>query len=171
MRLFLAVDVPIEIPNLQIEKKHTVVNHAHVTLQFIGELEEKYLDELMGFLNRVKFKPFQLNIEGWGYFGSNFVNSVHYKVKPNYKLMKLQNDLFEQCVAFKDYMKEFYDINLTFPFCEFKPHITLLRIKEKVKPSELPDLSNLNIKRSFQIESFKLYDSKFSHYELVEEFF
>ena len=82
MRCFLGIDVENEIKNrlkgIQNELKDIDVNlkfvekeNLHITLKFLGEIDESRMDEIKEVLSRELkgIKPFKINIHGLGYFG------------------------------------------------------------------------------------------------------
>lgn len=156
MRLYIGFDLSDfdisgyldEIDNV-VKTKHSNVNHNHLTLQFVGEVDEQYVEDLVDHLHRVKKKTVEINIDGIG----TFSNSLHFKVKPNLKLMSLQEDIFNQCEQFKEYLEQMYKQNVELSYANFVPHITLTRFLEK------PDLKNLkiNIKKKIVRENFCLF--------------
>jgi len=76
MRLFIAIDfkenylkelqdkIPDDIANI---KK---VSSYHLTLKFLGDLEEPHLEKIKAALSKIKFKPFKTNLSNLGFFPS-----------------------------------------------------------------------------------------------------
>lgn len=165
MRLYIGFDLSdfdisqyLEIIDTNISAKHTNVSHNHLTLQFIGEVDEKYIDDLIDHLHRVKKREVEINIDGYG----TFSNSIHFRVKPNLKLMSLQQDIFNQCEQFKEYMKSMYGEVVELSYTSFVPHITLTRLNEKAKVTNL----ELNIKKKIIRDKFCLFCGK----EILKKF-
>jgi len=162
MRLFIGVDTNLDLDkyiayldSVFLGVRHICVKHPHMTLQFVGELDKEYVSYLIDYLHRVKCKSFDLNIDGYSYFGQKNIGSIHFKVKPNLKLITLQDSIFNQCELFKIFLAD-QNVKLELNYAPFVPHITLLRFKENI--SKLQEL-DLNLKKSLQITTFVLYDS------------
>uniref|UniRef100_A0A7J2TIA4 RNA 2',3'-cyclic phosphodiesterase n=1 Tax=Archaeoglobus fulgidus TaxID=2234 RepID=A0A7J2TIA4_ARCFL len=78
MRLFVAVDVDEEVRKkidpllLRLSKiqglKAVERENLHVTLMFLGEVNELRVGEIKSALERVKFSPFKINLKGVGKF-------------------------------------------------------------------------------------------------------
>ena len=79
MRLFVALDIPGEIRGQMAEYEEHVRQYApearwarveglHVTLKFLGEVNESRLPEIKAVLNVVKDPPFEVAFHGIGFF-------------------------------------------------------------------------------------------------------
>ncbi len=121
MRLFIAIDAEsgevnkikkeFDLPGLKL------TNNNHVTLKFLGEVDEKTLEEVKIRLKKIKFKQFNIRISGAGCFpNENYVKVVWVGIESD-DLAALQKDIH----------KSLADI---FPDeREFVPHLTLARVK------------------------------------------
>jgi RNA 2',3'-cyclic 3'-phosphodiesterase len=76
LRLFIALPVPDEIAARAIAIQRGVPgakwrprDTLHVTLRFVGEVDERFAEELDGLLAAIRVKPFALELKGAGSFG------------------------------------------------------------------------------------------------------
>ena len=155
MRLFIAIDLENEdyFKNIQ---KHlpdanaTYPKEFHLTLQFLGETSKK--EDIVKELNEIKFKPFKLKTTDIGVFpNKNLIKVVWLGLEPNHILEELHKNIEYRMslLGFKNDYKE------------FKPHITLARIKHlKDNISYLKQLMAINFdKKEFEIKTIKLIKS------------
>ena len=176
MRLFVGVPLPKNIKDelFSVQKmfkgdvaKIKLVNkkNLHLTLKFFGNVEEKYLGEIINRLKRIKFKSFEANLAHFG----DFSRSKHSKVlwvglSPENKVVNLQQKIDSEFLdLFSEDMK-------------FRSHLTLGRvkfIKKSEKFSEIVESVGVDSK-SFLIDSFCLIESKLTKdgpiYNILETF-
>ena len=136
MRCFIGIDLPSpaikEIERLQnIIKPHfdgkiTKSKNLHLTLKFLGEIDNDTLKKVKKKLFLIKFQPFELYINKLGVFSKKFVKIVWVKVS-NVPLQQLIDnslaDIFE---------KEW----------RFMGHITIARIKNLKNKNSFLELIN-----------------------------
>ncbi|MBN1896630.1 MAG: RNA 2',3'-cyclic phosphodiesterase [Candidatus Aenigmarchaeota archaeon] len=76
-RLFIAVDIPeyirstisdFRIPSDAAKIRWVEKDNIHLTLRFLGDTEEKRLDEIVNALRKVEFSPFRCSVSGFGVF-------------------------------------------------------------------------------------------------------
>ena len=155
MRCFIGIDLPSsaikEITRLQniIEPhfigKITESKNLHLTLKFLGEIDNDTLKKVKKKLFLIKFQPFELYIDKLGVFSKKFVKIVWVKVF-NVPLQQLIDnslaDIFE---------KEW----------RFMGHITIARIKNlKNKNSFLELINKTKVNKIvFMIKEFYLKES------------
>ena len=135
-----------------------------MTLKFLGEINEKKLEEIKERLRKLDFKPFELNIEGIGFFPSEeHLKIIFVSLNPEDKIIKLQREIDEELLDISSKDQEFH------------AHVTLGRIKsvqdrEKLKKAVLTDLENIK----FKVKKFVLMRSQLSKdgpkYFLLETF-
>ena len=173
MRLFIAIDLPKDIKDylMKIEEKIDVkglklVKDIHLTLKFLGEVEDDKAEQIKNLLKEIKINPFEAKISGLGVFPSgSYIRVVWVGVQPEDKIIEIQKEIDERMkeIGFK---KE----------KNFKAHITLARVKfledkegfvsklNEIKPEE----------KSFEVKSFKLIKSTLTRegpiYEDLAEF-
>ena len=83
MRCFIGIDLPVEatkeIERLQkIIKPHfvgktTSSENLHLTLKFLGEIEDDILNEIKKRLSSIKYHPFELTLKGIGVFSQKII--------------------------------------------------------------------------------------------------
>ncbi len=176
MRTFIAIDVPKEIQDhlssLQAKMRDfdpsarlTFPKEFHITLKFLGDVDEKRLSQVIGLLEKVPFTPFSIHLGEPGHFDDKFLKVAWVGI----------DDLHENVID----LQKAIDKQLLYLFqkeTKFHPHITLARIKsapdpemfrEKIK-TLLPD------RREFRISSFKLIKSTLEKegpvYEVLKEY-
>ena len=81
MRFFVAIELPEEVRDYlftlknkfhkDLAKVHWVAKkHIHLTLKFLGEVDEKLIKIFIEELNKIKFRPFELELDKLGAFPS-----------------------------------------------------------------------------------------------------
>lgn len=172
MRLFIAIEVPEEFKNyiasLQDEIKTDFIRASypkefHLTLLFLGDVDESKLDDIKTKLQSVRFDSLDLTFDKIGVFPSqNYIRVVWLGIRESEQLAKLAENV-SAALEWKLDKK-------------FHPHITLARVKhinEKEQFNKI--LTGIKIEaKSFEINSFKLIKSTLQKegpiYEVVEEF-
>lgn len=126
MRLFIALDfngledyfieLQNKIPDSEAIRKVTTF---HLTLKFLGEVEDNKLDLIKEKLAKVNFQQFSLTLDKIGVFpNENHIKVIWAGITPKEQITLLQKNI-------EDSLKEFNfkkDYN-------FHPHITLTRVK------------------------------------------
>lgn len=174
MRLFVAFDVSEdaekELKRQQNALKKTdpglgFTKEFHLTLKFLGEVDESRIGELKSRLSRIKFEAFTANLSDAGVFPSeNYIRVAWVGLEPKEKIIALQ----QQIEGILEGM---------FPKEErFHPHLTLARVKFiKDKKALLESMKKMKVdKVAFEVGSFKLMKSTLTPegpvYEVLEEF-
>ena len=171
MRLFIAFDVSDEIKSylsgLQKQLPESNSNLAmefHLTLKFLGDVDEKQVPEIISSLKKVKFSKFIAKTGSLGVFPSEkSVRVVWVGLNPEDKILALEKHI-------SSVLPDFVDDH------EFHPHITLSRIKfVKNKSSFIKKLKLIKTKEiEFEVSSFKLIKSNLTPtgpiHEVVQEF-
>jgi RNA 2',3'-cyclic 3'-phosphodiesterase len=176
MRLFVALNLPKEVKDNLFELKGKIpgklakINwiskkNLHVTLKFIGEVNEGEKNLIVEKLKNVKFKPLKLSLSKLGFFLFNGKPKV---IRFNFKDRKSIAELQQRIDG------ELLDV--TSRDQKFVPHLTLGRIKNIKKEKEF--FSKVDefkfFKDEFIVNSFCLVQSKLTKdgpkYYVVEEF-
>ena len=130
-RLFTALEVPADLAfSLSLLRgglpgaRWVDPENYHITLRFIGDIDEPTADEIADALGRVARPRFELAIEGLGAFGSRKPHAVYATVKPSPALKELQAE-HERIVQ---------RIGLEPERRRFTPHVTLARFKNVGEP-------------------------------------
>ena len=151
MRLFIAIDLPEQIQKYfkiiqkKLDSSVKLVKSFHLTLKFLGDVEEDTTTKIIKNLDQVKFNKFKLETTSLGAFpNENFVRVLWIGIKEQPGLIKLQKNIEEALVEFK-FKKDL----------SFHPHITLARVHKKI---EFPNTKTEP--KSFEVKNFRLYKSK-----------
>ena len=161
MRVFIAIDLPEDVKeelikaqkSINSEKdKLSIARELHLTLKFIGEVTEDEVEKIKKALSKIKFKKFNLTLDGTGVFpNENFIRVAWVGIKENKELMQLSKDIKE---ALPEYKEDY----------PFSAHLTLARVKFVEDKTEFFNkVKNLKIKPlTFEVKDFRLYSSKLS---------
>jgi 2'-5' RNA ligase len=159
-RLFVAVDLP-DVVKDQLDKlcegiagaKWVKRDQMHLTLRFIGEVDEAQAEAIKAALSVVQIAPFSMTLEGVGHFPPTGKPRVLWVgIKAPASLMQLQRQTENALV------------NLKLPPEDhsFSPHITLARFKMPPAPEAMRQYLARHAAfntESIAVESFVLYSS------------
>jgi 2'-5' RNA ligase len=177
MRLFVAIELPEgvkgtitkaqdSISNDLAETKYLTKEQMHLTLKFLGEVEEDKIQIIKEKLKQIKFQPFSFELDKIGVFPSeNYIRVVWVGIKPEDKVINLQESIENSLKEF-NFKKDF----------KFHPHITLGRVKfVKDKKAFIEKLKSTEVeKKKIEINEFKLIKSTLTEqgpvYEILESF-
>ena len=136
IRLFVALLIPDEIKSVIFEHCYTVVenqmdynwedqNKVHLTLKFIGEVKEELLPNIINGIEFVKdYSTFNCSISNFGFFfRSNEPRILWCNLDTDDTLISLVDEL----------NKKLKKLNIEAETRKFKGHLSLMRIKRKVK--------------------------------------
>ncbi len=160
MRLFIALefdDVKEYFYSLQDKirpsaGKLTFPKKFHMTLKFIGEYDENKVEIVQRILEKVKFEQFSVKLSKAGFFPTEkYIRVVWLGVKPEEEIIKLQHKID----------KALEELNFK-PEKNFKPHITLARVKVLQEKNEFVEkIKSLIIEeREITLKNFKLVKSE-----------
>ena len=175
MRCFIAVDLSDEcrdyLFNLQkefskyLKAKWVEKKNLHLTLKFLGDLDENKLENVKKRLSDVKIKGFKIYLNEIGVFpNEDFINVVWVGLKPTEEILDLQKKIDEEL------------LDLFSKDQKFLSHITLGRVKSiKNKEKFKKILKETEIKKiEFEVNNFRLYKSELTKdgpkYYLLEEY-
>jgi RNA 2',3'-cyclic 3'-phosphodiesterase len=165
-RLFFSIDIPDTVKKEIIFYKKELENslnrgvrwvkdeNLHITLLFLGQVEENTVSKLFKKVGTIKEKSFDVNIESVSYFPRGKTNAklIWITVKSS-GIRNLERRISE--VIFPD-----FDIKKE---QNYIPHITLGRIKQwdfrKLPVYQIPNLND-NLNLNFNITSFNICESK-----------
>ena len=165
MRCFIAVELPEYIKDIlsDVQKKigndhakvHLVAKkNLHLTLQFLGDIEEEQLKKVQDILDEVKENKFTVALDqiGW-YPHEHKIRVLWVGLKPEQDIFSLQGEI---------------DLTLGSLFRKderFSVHLTLGRVKSiKERDTFLSLLNALEIERTeFLVDSFSLFKSELRH--------
>jgi len=130
-RLFTALEVPAEIVfSLSLLRgglpgaRWVEPENYHITLRFIGDIDEPTADEVAHALMRVDRQSFELSLQGLAVFGSRKPHSIFAGVKMSAALRELQGE----------HERIMQRIGLEPERRKFTPHVTLARLKGASEP-------------------------------------
>lgn len=173
MRLFIAVELPKEVKELvsgvaeqlkDFDLRFVKPEHMHVTLDFLGEVDDKDLDSIKDKLNSVIFNKFTLKTLSFGFFpNAKHIRVVWLGLERNETFFKLQHDIRE-LFSHKE---------------KFMPHITVARARDVI----IRDAHKLNESMNsikidsitFEVEKFILFKSELTPqgavHSIIEEYY
>lgn len=160
MRCFIAINLPDEIKNKIVEVAKGLPNkgikkverqNLHLTLKFLGEIDEKKVLEIKEVLENINFNRFEVSLKNFGFFPDrNFIKVVWIGIeKGKEKIIELQKQIDSELekIGFK---KE----------KNFEPHLTIARVKFLENKKEFLDIFNkLKFEDNFSVSNFDLMRS------------
>lgn len=160
-RLFIAIDLPEQqrqdleaiYCGLPAETRWTSTSQLHLTLRFIGEVDEQRFMQIKDTLDDIHFNPFWLLIKGLGYFPPRRKpNILWVGVAENPDLMQLQSGIEKHLVQ----------RGISPETRKFHPHLTIARLTPILPIKMLADYLDRNGRITsppFLVDNFKLYSS------------
>jgi len=159
MRTFIALDFPREVINYireiqnllkkrnLFEGKFTEPENLHLTLKFLGEIDEKRLKEVKERLKGVRFNEFDGSLDKIGVFSKKFIKIIWIKLEGAEQLQKQIDECLRDLFGLEN---------------RFMGHITIARVKNvKDKKALLDYIQNMKIKKlKFKINRFYLKNSE-----------
>ncbi len=162
LRLFIALVPPTPIKQQLLLLRRSIMgarwqnsDQMHITINFIGEVDNGSLPQIIEALSAVTFKPLELNINGVDFFGSSRQpRALYAKVTANPELLKLNKKLSNVLL----------EIDIKTDRKKFKPHITLARLKQASFQSvgQFIQAESLFKTEAFTLDKFHLLSSKLS---------
>lgn len=123
----------------------------HLTLRFIGDIDDALADEIADLLGQVARRKFSVRIDGLDSFGGNRPRAVVAAVSPVTELVELQaeHERLMQRVGLQ-------------PERKYRPHVTLARLRDTSSRQVADFLSLRQPFRSppFPVSRFVLYSSR-----------
>lgn len=137
MRLFVAIDLPDAVrdrlEDIQGQLKVgrlTDPETFHITLAFLGEVDDYQLETLNEALSEVSRPPVEIRLGELGTFGAKNPRTVWAGVEETEDLRDLRRKV-------RSALRR-YDMEL--PREKFRPHVTLARLPPRLDPGELEQL-------------------------------
>jgi len=160
-RLFTGVEIPPEVGEalsmlrggLPGARWITPENY-HVTLRFIGDVDDVVAHEIASLLGRVKRAAFELHLEGLTSFGGRKPRAVVATVAPTQALLDVQ----------AEHERLMQRIGLAPEGRKYLPHVTLARLRDASSRDVADYLATRGFFRTprFPIERFVLFSSRAS---------
>ena len=159
-RLFTALEIPSDIGQSMAQLRGGLPGarwvdpeNYHLTLRFIGDIDDALADEIADLLGQVERPAFNLRIDGLDSFGGNKPRAVVAAVQPVAQLVELQaeHERIMQRVGLQ-------------PERKYKPHVTLARLRDTSSRHVADFLSLRQPFRlpPFSVSRFVLYSSRAS---------
>ena len=157
-RLFVAVDLPEEVIKVVTAVREELpgarwvpAEQLHLTLRFIGEVDEALFKHIKSALATVKGRPFRMALQGIGHFPPGKHPRVLWVgMEENEALLQLQQDVELALV----------NAGLAPEERRFSPHITIARLKETPGGRVLScEEKHAALTDHFSVEGFHLYSS------------
>jgi RNA 2',3'-cyclic 3'-phosphodiesterase len=134
-RLFTALEVPADI-GAQLAflrgglpgARWIEAENYHVTLRFIGDVDDRTANEAAQFLDGISRDPVHVSIGELDAFGGDRPRSIIAKVKPSAELLDLQ----------AEHERNIRRAGLPPESRKYTPHVTLARLRD-VKPRDVAD--------------------------------
>jgi len=159
-RLFTALEIPSEIVQSMAMLRGGLPGarwiepeNYHLTLRFIGDIDDALGEEIADLLSKVERPPFDLRIDGLDSFGGNKPRAVVAAVPAVAQLVELQ----------ADHERIMQRVGLQ-PERKYRPHVTLARLRDTSSRQVADFLSIKQPFRSsvFSVSRFVLYSSRAS---------
>jgi 2'-5' RNA ligase len=158
-RLFTGLEIPADVAfDLDLMRGGIIGSRwidresFHITLRFIGDIDEGLAREIAYELDGVTARPFSLRLKGIDYFGGNKPHTLHAGVEENADLRRLQSIHERICQV----------LGLMAEPRKFTPHVTLARLKD-TDPRDVHryvGAHSLYKSRLFDVARFVLFSSR-----------
>jgi len=158
-RLFTGVEIPDDVA-LDLDLMRGGISGArwidresyHITLRFIGDIDEGLAREISYELEGVEARPFKLRLSGCDVFGGNKPHSLFAAVEESPELRRLQSIHERICQA----------LGMPAEQRKFAPHVTLARLKEPNLRALHAFVASHNLYKSrvFEVGRFVLFSSR-----------
>jgi 2'-5' RNA ligase len=124
----------------------------HITLRFIGDIEERLAREIRLALESVIAEPFTIRLKGVGAFGGSDPHSIYAGVAKSAEIRRLQSMLERHCQM----------LGLAPEGRKFTPHVTLARLRSPnlANVQDFLARQNLYLSRPFEVSRFMLFSSR-----------
>jgi 2'-5' RNA ligase len=128
------------------------VENYHITLRFVGDVDDVIAHEIVFMLGKVQRRAFELRIDGVSSFGGRKPRAVVATVAPSPQVMELQ----------ADHERLMQRIGIEPEGRKFTPHVTLARLRDTSSQDVAEYLSARGGFRSapFQVSNFVLFSSR-----------
>ena len=153
MRLFIAVDLPLDVKNsLELLKpfvKGRLVKkeHMHVTLKFLGEVGDEKVPRIISSLKEISFPAFRVKLAKAGAFpDERRARVVWVSAEPQEPLKKVKELVDRALPDFPDDKP-------------FHSHITLARCNQDDLRDEIKALNSKLVRNEFLVSKITLYKS------------
>jgi RNA 2',3'-cyclic 3'-phosphodiesterase len=161
IRCFISIDLPRDVMN-SIEKlqkqirekklfdgKTTELENLHLTLKFLGEVDLKMIEEIKTILSKIKFKEFEVKLNGLGVFSRDRIRIVWIKLNGK--------GIFDLQKQIDDKLKNLFSKEI-----RFMGHVTIARVRRvSNKNGFLEYIDKIKIPEiKFKVDKFYLNKSE-----------
>ncbi len=176
MRLFIGIFLPKEVLDYLYEAQNRLKKNLpakitwvhkkilHLSLKFIGEVNENKINEIKERLNEIKFKSFKVKLDKIGVFpNENYIRVIWISLNPKEKVIELQQKVDSELLDLfpKD---QRFSAHMTFGRVKF------IKDKEDFKKNLKIDIEE----KEFEVNEFCLVKSELNKdgpkYEILERF-
>lgn len=171
-RLFIAISIPDNIKHLFTNVLTNVTkdvycpmtkvkeNAMHITIAFLGDTDTNRIPELNSALNEIglRHNKFSLTMDSLSCFPNERT--------PRTLLAKIGGEVDALTELYRDVVLTLDDLRLEYDRKQFKPHMTLARIRDGATPIQLQALMKnyssytLDKVEPFEVAEFKLFKSE-----------
>ncbi len=173
MRLFIAIDVGKHIQSLLADIQNTLKkcnlaakwvqpHNIHLTLKFLGEVEENKVANVKNVINTVtgNFSPFTIHLKEFGFFPTERNPRVFFVSTDNEERLKLIAYSLEETMEQLGFRRE----------QRFRSHITLARLKSRKNIDCLiQKIKNIHPEGEIEVKEISLYKSTLTPHGPVYE--
>jgi RNA 2',3'-cyclic 3'-phosphodiesterase len=126
----------------------------HVTLRFIGDVDDEIAQEIAWMLGKVRRRDFELRLEGLSAFGGRKPRAIVAAVAPSPSVMELQ----------AEHERLMQRVGLDPEGRKYTPHVTLARLRDSSSFEVAEYLSARGVFRAlpFKVSRFVLFSSRAS---------
>jgi len=158
-RLFTGVEIPSDVAfELDLMKggiwgaRWIDRDSYHITLRFIGDIDDGLAREIAAELDAVSAKPFTLRLKGIDAFGGNKPHSLYASVAESPELRRLQSTHERICQM----------LGMPPEQRKFSPHVTLARLRDTTLDHVHRFIAahSLFASRFFEVDRFVLFSSR-----------
>ncbi|MEW6257839.1 MAG: RNA 2',3'-cyclic phosphodiesterase [Pseudomonadota bacterium] len=157
-RLFTALEIPADV-GMGLSMLRGGLSGArwidpenyHLTLRFVGDVDDTVAREVMYALGRIRRRSFELSLDGLDQFGGHKPRSLFASVRSTPALMELQ----------AEHERLMQRLGLS-PDRSYKPHVTLARLRDASSRQVADYLATRGSYRSqpFRVPRFVLFSSR-----------
>jgi 2'-5' RNA ligase len=148
-RLFTGLEVPSDIAAELAMLRGGIsgarwidAENYHITLRFIGDIDERMASEAADVLDEIRRPSFQVTLEGLSWFGADRPRAIVARIKPTAPLIELQ----------ADHERRLRRIGLEPEPRKYTPHVTLARLRSS---STHAVADYLSVRGYFRIRQFE----------------
>lgn len=160
-RLFAALRPPEPVRDALIDTMEALDNarwqadeQLHLTLRFIGEVDNRRAEDVATALSRVRTVPFPVELSGVGHFARRGMpTAIWARVAPTPELAALQRQVEHACRA----------AGLPPETRAFVPHVTIARLDRSAAPIGGWIARHNTLRARWLVRGFALYESRIGH--------